>query len=109
MSQSTLDAFWKETSTGGEAEKPSGGSRSKPAGERDDAAHTPPEPKPELKVERRVVRNPDGSIDEIVETPGKPTIIFHKRPGVRIFREHVNCPLTIATHTSRRTMICGST
>ena len=47
----------------------------------------------EARAARRIIRNPDGTIDEIFEAQGRPKIIIHRRPGVRAFREHVKCPL----------------
>ena len=60
------------------------------------AVHPPSDLKPETegqKDERKVLRNPDGSVTEVIEAPGKPKIIIHRRPGMRIFGEPVKCPL----------------
>ena len=50
-------------------------------------------PQSEAKFTKRIVRNPNGTIDEVLEAPGKPKIIIHKRPRVKIFREPVKCPV----------------
>ena len=50
-------------------------------------------PQPEAKFTKRIVRNPNGIIDEVLEAPGKPKIMIHKRPRVKIFREPVKCPV----------------
>ena len=89
MAQYTLDTYVKDEETAsqerdGQAEEPP----SKPS-------LKPPKPKAEMqKAERKVTRNPDGTLKEIVKAPDGPRITIYKRPGVRLFKEPVKCPLT---------------
>lgn len=93
MSQSTLDVFYGKNAA--ENERREAEDMRREGGEAQPSPETPETPDSQLKIaRRRIIRNPDGTIDEILEAPGRPRIIIHRRPGVKIFREPVKCPIT---------------
>jgi len=89
MSQSTLDIFYGKT--GAQDEKREAKDMRREGGEAQPSPETP-DSQPKI-TKRRIIRKPDGTIDEILEAPGRPRIIIHRRPGVKIFREPVKCPV----------------
>ena len=42
---------------------------------------------------KTVYKRPNGVVVTIVKAPGKPTIIYHDRPGIKLFKEPVKCPV----------------
>ena len=90
MSQTSLNAFYKKPSA--EDEKRDSENKRRESGEVQSSKETL-DTQPEAKFTKRIIRNPDGTIDEILEAPGKPKIIIHKRPGIRFFSEPVKCPV----------------
>jgi len=43
--------------------------------------------------EKTVYRRPDGIVVTTIKAPGKPTIRYYERPGIKLFKEPVKCPL----------------
>ena len=89
MSQSTLDVFYEKNAA--ENERREAEDMRREGGEAQPSPETP-DSQPKI-VRRRIVRKRDGTIYEIIEAPGRPRIIIHRRPGVKIFREPVKCPV----------------
>ena len=90
MSQTSLDAFYKKPSA--EDERRDSERMRRESGEVQPSKEMLDT---QLKAEftKRIIRKPGGTIYEIIEAPGKPKIMIHKRPRVKIFREPVKCPV----------------
>jgi len=96
VEQSTLESFLGIEKT--KQKKPEPEERISPS--RQPREFTPEKPRGDAfqkaasrPPKKTVYKRPNGVVVTIVEAPGKPTIIHHDRPGIKLFKEPVKCPV----------------
>jgi len=90
MGQSSLDVFCEERPAGNERssrEETEDRSGKEQGSAREGFSGA------ERRLVERVVRKAEGVVDEIYEGPDGAKIVFHRKPGVKSFREPVKCPV----------------